>query len=141
MRFSFNRHSTELTVAWLSPSCCAIRTPVRRLPPQLLDLHDPLLRHAPWRPMRTRTAILEPGHALLPVPPDPLGCTLLAELELGLGLLQARRPSKTLFASSTQLPSSRSNGQQPIETSHLDTRMVSLRLRLVRLVFHSRSPH
>jgi hypothetical protein len=30
MRFSFNRRSTRLTGARLSPSCCAMRTPVQR---------------------------------------------------------------------------------------------------------------
>src|ERR1017187_3069612 len=60
------------------------------LPSQPLDLHDPLLRRAAWRPMRSRTAVSQPGHALIAIAPNPLGCTLPAELELGHGLVQAQ---------------------------------------------------
>src|SRR5437879_854735 len=60
------------------------------LPPQLLDLHDPLLRRAARRTMRTRTPVVQPGNAMVPIPTDPLGCALPAEPELGRGLLQAQ---------------------------------------------------
>src|SRR5277367_3905365 len=120
------------------------------LTPKLFDLHDPLLRRAARRTVRTRTAVLQPGHAMIPVTPDPLGHCLPAELELGLGLLQAQPAlqnslrkllstnnrqssmmvivhsvSSVAVASQLQLPSSRSNGQQPIETSHLAAPLVA----------------
>src|ERR1700746_2059139 len=94
--------------------------------------------------MRARRAIAQSRHTALPEAADPLGGRLPAELELGRGRVQAQLPRQNslgellstvnresrmmvvvhsvswlAFASQHQLPSSRPNGQQPLETSHL----------------------
>jgi hypothetical protein len=51
---------------------------------------DQLPRSGPPQPMRTRTPVLQPGHALLAIPPDPLGRRLPAEPVLSCRLAQAQ---------------------------------------------------
>jgi hypothetical protein len=94
--------------------------------------------------MRARRAIAQSRHTALTEAADPLGGRLPAELELGRGRVQAQLPRQNslgellstvnresrmmvvvhsvswlAFASQHQLPSSRPNGQQPLETSQL----------------------
>src|SRR6266481_5587579 len=94
--------------------------------------------------MRTRRQITQSCGTAFAETPDPLGGRLSAQLELGRGLAQAEFPlqhsfchllstvnsqssmmmvvhsvSWFAFASQHQLPSSRPDGQQPIETSQL----------------------
>src|SRR5258708_19037491 len=96
--------------------------------------------------MRTRRQITQSCGTAFAETPDPLGGRLSAQLELGRGLAQAEFPlqhsfchllstvnsqssmmmvvhsvSWFAFASQHQLPSSRPDGQQPIETSHLES--------------------
>src|SRR5216683_674326 len=98
--------------------------------------------------MGTRRPIAQSCGTALAEAADPLGGALSAELELGRGRVQAQLPSQNslgellstvnresrmmmvvhsvswlAFASQHQLPSSRPNGQQPIETSHLGPRI------------------
>src|SRR5258708_29025178 len=97
--------------------------------------------------MRTRRQITQSCGTAFAETPDPLGGRLSAQLELGRGLAQAEFPlqhsfchllstvnsqssmmmvvhsvSWFAFASQHQLPSSRPDGQQPIETSQLKPR-------------------
>src|SRR6266403_5046406 len=94
--------------------------------------------------MRTRRQITQSRETALAIAADPLGGRLPTELELGRGRVQAQLPCQNslcqllstvnressmmvvvhsaswfAFVSQLQLPSSRPDGQQSIETSHL----------------------
>ena len=58
------------------------------LPPQLGHTLDLLARCRPIQPLGTRSAVGQPGHALLPIPPHPLGRGLRCDVEAGRGQLQ-----------------------------------------------------
>ncbi|MEO6981635.1 MAG: hypothetical protein ABI072_00795 [Edaphobacter sp.] len=65
--------------------------------PEPFDLHDPILRCAARRAMRTRTAVSEPGHALLTITPYPLRRRLPASLKEAEAEFKLTSPLKPLL--------------------------------------------
>jgi hypothetical protein len=122
--------------------------------PQALDAPDQLGPGPVRGTMRARTTVTQTGQALPAETRHPLGSALPAKLELDRSLVQAQsaldhtlrkflstinRKSSMMVvvhsiswfvvASKHQHPSSRSNGQQPVETSQLKRAVISLKLR------------
>ena len=59
-------------------------------PTQRFHLSDPFLRRLARAPMWPGRTVSQSRGAIHPISPNPLGCTLPAELELGHGLVQAQ---------------------------------------------------